>query len=106
MPKYLTTIKQGFYTSEEIDILSRLANKFYQKFTETPSKEQMKLLIQNAKVAKEKVKDNIVNLIYDTKLADYDDEWLESTAESWIKWRNFDATLIDTIEYVFNFLKQ
>lgn len=99
-PKYLATIKQGFYTSEEIDILSRLANKFFEKFAETPSKEQMKLLVQNAKIAKDKIGDNILNLIYDTKLTNYDDEWLESTAESWIKWRNFDATLIDTIEYV------
>ena len=67
-PKYLATIKQGFYTSEEIDILSRLANKFFEKFAETPSKEQMKLLVQNAKIAKDKIGDNILNLIYDTKL--------------------------------------
>ena len=36
--KYLQAIKSGFYTSEEIDALSFLANKFYSKFNETPSK--------------------------------------------------------------------
>ena len=36
--KYLQAIKSGFYTSEEIDALSFLANKFYGKFNETPSK--------------------------------------------------------------------
>ena len=28
-PKYLQSIKAGFYTSEEIDILSRISNQFY-----------------------------------------------------------------------------
>ena len=27
-------------------------------------------------------------------------KWLTSTSEAWIKWRTFDATLIDTIEYI------
>ena len=38
-PKYLQSIKFGFYTSEDIDALSFLANKFYGKFNETPTKE-------------------------------------------------------------------
>jgi hypothetical protein len=44
-PKYLQAIKSGFYTSEEIDALSYLANKFYEKFNETPTKDQMALLV-------------------------------------------------------------
>ena len=38
--------------------------------------------------------------MYGVDLREYDEEWLTSTAESWIKWRNFDNTLMDTIEYV------
>ena len=99
-PKYLQSIKSGYYTSEEIDILSYLANKFYVKFKETPGKEQLKLLVQNFKKAKEKITDGILDVIFDVDLAQYDEEWLTSTAESWIKWRTFDTTLIDTIEYI------
>jgi len=99
-PKYLQSIKSGYYTSEEIDILSYLANKFYVKFKETPGKEQLKLLVQNYKKAKEKITDGILDVIFDVDLAQYDEEWLTSTAESWIKWRTFDTTLIDTIEYI------
>jgi archaellum biogenesis ATPase FlaH len=99
-PKYLQSIKSGYYTSEEIDILSFLANKFYVKFKETPGKEQLKLLVQNYKKAKEKITDGILDVIFDVDLAQYDEEWLTSTAESWIKWRTFDTTLIDTIEYI------
>lgn len=99
-PKYLQAIKSGYYTSEEIDILSYLANKFYTKFNETPSQEQIKLLVSHSAKAKEKVTENILNMLFQVDLDQYDDEWLTSTAESWIKWRTFDTSLFDTIEYI------
>lgn len=99
-PKYLQSIKTNFYTSEEIDMLSILANKFYGKFNETPTKDQIKLLIENSKRAQEKVSDQILDIIFDVDLDQYDEEWLTGTAESWIKWRNFDTSLIDTIEFI------
>lgn len=95
--KYLELIKKGFYTSEEIDTLHYLATKFYQRFHETPSVEQMKLL---ASKVNKKVDDDMIEIIYAADLKQYDDEWLTSTAEAWIKWRNFDCTLVDTIEYI------
>jgi hypothetical protein len=36
-PKYLKSIKTGFYTSEDIDILSKLSAAFFEKFNETPN---------------------------------------------------------------------
>lgn len=98
-PKYLDKIQKGFYTSEEIDIMNVLAKKFHDKFHETPSRDQMSLLVNSPKV-KEKVEDSLMDLIYNTDLTQYDDEWLTSTIESWIKWKNFDSTLFDTIEYI------
>lgn len=98
-PKYLETIKRGFYTTEEIDTLNYLATKFYNKFHESPTREQMKALLQSPKI-KNKVDEDIVNLVYGVDLREYDEEWLTNTIESWIKWRNFDSTLMDTIEYV------
>lgn len=98
-PKYLSNIKRGFYTSEDIDLIHFLATKFYDKFHETPTSEQMKLLIKNDKISG-KVEESIIDIVYDVDLDQYDEEWLTSTAEAWIKWRNFDNTLIDTIEYI------
>ena len=98
-PKYLESIKTGFYTSDEIDILSRLAFKFYEKYHETPSKEQTKLLAQRSKSAN-KIESNIIDMIFDVNLNEYDEEWLTNTAESWIKWRTFDISLIDTVEFI------
>lgn len=98
-PKYLQTIKRGFYTSTEIDTLHYLAVKFYDKFKETPAMEQMLALVKNPKV-KAEIDDAIIEMVYAVDLAQYDEEWLTETAESWIKWRNFDSSLMDIIEYV------
>ncbi|MDC1282357.1 hypothetical protein N8Z10_00225 [bacterium] len=98
-PKYLDKIHKGFYTSEEIDTMHFLATKFHEKFHETPKAEQMKVLVQSPKF-KGKVNDTLVDMVYKTDLSQYDMEWLTSTSEAWIKWRTFDATLIDTIEYI------
>ena len=99
-PKYLQAIKKSFYTSEEIDLLSYLANKFYDKFHETPSKDQLWLLVGRHERAKEKINEDLLDLVFKTDLDQYDEEWLTTTAESWIKWRTFDTTLIDTIEFI------
>ena len=99
-PKYLEKIQRGFYKSEDIDIMSRLAKAFYSKFKEAPSSSQMSLLVQRSKEGKDRVGENIIDLVYKTNLEDYDPAWLEQTAESWIKWRNFDRTLIETVEYI------
>ena len=98
--KYLQAIKSGFYTSEEIDALSFLANKFYTKFNEIPSKEQLELLVKNHPKSKERVSENILNIIFEVDLNKYDEEWLTSTAESWIKWRTFNTSFTDTIEFI------
>lgn len=98
-PKYLEKIHKGFYTSEEIDTMHYLATKFHDKFHESPKAEQMKVLVQSPKF-KGKVDESIIDMVYGTDLTQYDEEWLTSTSEAWIKWRTFDNTLIDTIEYI------
>lgn len=98
-PKYLTVTREGFYKNREIDGMAFLARKFFDKFKETPSKEQMFLLIENSRYKKIINKD-IVDIVYKEDVESYDKTWLQNTAESWIKWRNFDISLMDGIEYV------
>jgi len=97
--KYLSIIRDGFFTNQDIDSLAFLAKKFYDKFNEAPTLAQMKLLVQNSSRTKDKITDSMVEAVFDITLTDYDEDWLETTSESWIKWRNFDKSLIDGIEY-------
>ena len=92
--KYLPIIRDGFFTNQDIDSLAFLSKKFFEKFNESPTSAQMKLLVQNSNRTKDKITDSMVDAVYDVKLTDYDEDWLDTTAKSWIKWRNFDKSLM------------
>jgi len=60
----------------------------------------LKYYNQIGEIEKKEVDEDLIDIVYASDLTQYDEEWMNSTAESWIKWRNFDTTLIDTIEYI------
>ena len=98
-PKYLKNFYPGFFSNDEIDSLADLSKKFYLKFSESPSKDQVKVLVEKS-AYNEKISKEMIDLIFDTNIKEYDPEWLKKTAQSWITWRNFDKQLINTVEYV------
>jgi len=100
-PKYLTLVKRGYYKTKEIDVLSRIAAAFYTKFKETPSAQQIIKLIEYSKEARQlEINEDYVYKLYSENLKEYEQEWLETTAEAWIKWKTFDNSLLDIMEYV------
>ena len=38
--------------------------------------------------------------IFKKNINDYDIQWIEETAQSWIKWKHLDSSIIDTVEYI------
>lgn len=98
-PKYLKNVSDGFYESDDISTLNSITTQFYNRFHQIPSKEQLKLVAKQDKF-KERITDNIIDVIFDEPLDSYDQEWVESTAQSWILWKSLDKSLVDTLEYV------
>jgi len=98
-PALLKKTYSSFFSNKEIDALTELSKKFYENFSETPSKDQVKLLVQKSKY-NEKITADIIDIVYDTDISQYEDEWLKRTAEAWMQWRNFDKQLVKTVEYV------
>lgn len=98
-PKYLKSVSDSFYDSDEISTIHQITKQFYDRFTQIPSKEQLKLVSKQEKF-KDKVSDNIIENIFDEPIDSYDQEWVESTCQSWILWKSLDKSLIDTLEYV------
>lgn len=98
-PKLLKYFYKGFFDNDEIDMLAGISQKFYEKFSETPSKDQLKLLVQKSSY-NDKVSNEIIDIIFDTDIKQYDPEWLKRISQAWITWRNFDKQLIKTVEYV------
>jgi len=98
-PKYLKNVSDTFYDSDEISTLHQITKTFYDRFSQMPSKDQLKLVSKQEKF-KEKISDNIIESVFDEPIESYDQEWIESTAQSWILWKSLDKSLIDTLEYV------
>jgi KaiC/GvpD/RAD55 family RecA-like ATPase len=96
-PHYLKTVQPGFFSNSDIDHIAKISKEFYLKFGESPSKDQMKALATDDP---SEIPLEIIDQIYSTNLAEYDEDWLKRTGESWVKWRHFDKQLVKTIEYV------
>lgn len=96
-PIYLKSVGKNFFSNSDIDHLAKIAKEFYLKFGESPSREQMKALVKDDP---NDISDDIVTQIFSVNLAEYDQDWLKRTSESWVKWKHFDKQLIRTIEYI------
>lgn len=98
-PNYYKTIKREFFENEEISTLLDIDKKFYDRFNQVPTKDQLKAIIRQPEFI-DKVSNNIVDIIFDEPINSYDPEWVKETSESWIMWKSLDLSLIDTLEYV------
>jgi archaellum biogenesis ATPase FlaH len=98
-PKYFKSIKSDFFENEDLGLMYRVSQTFFERFKEAPTKEQLKLLTKDPKF-KERLTDNLVDLVFNQNLKTYDEDWVKETTEAWVLWKNLDKTILDTIEYV------
>ena len=66
-PLLLEKVYEGFFKNPDIDILAKVSKQFMVKFSETPSKEQLKILIKDIKT-KRQLDDDIVEAIFQTDI--------------------------------------
>jgi hypothetical protein len=52
-PFFLQKIYKGFFSNQDLDFLAQVAKEFQNKFSEPPSKDQLKILIKNVKEKRE-----------------------------------------------------
>lgn len=96
-PTYLKKIGPGFFSNQDLDHVAKIAKNFFLKFSEAPSKEQLKAIMT------EESPDmplDILDSVYSSNLAEYEKGWLQRTSEAWIKWRHFNKEIVKTIEFV------
>lgn len=98
-PNYFKTINESFFENEEIGVLLSIDKTFHERFNQTPSKDQLKLIAKQDKFT-ERISEKIIDIVFDEPIDSYDPEWIRETSESWILWKSLDRSLIDTIEYV------
>lgn len=101
--QYLRKTFQGFFDNDDLDFLLSICRTYYEKFEESPSKEQIVLLVSDIKkIDSEALKNyiQIIDLVFQEELSKYDEEYVEKTIQSWISFKKFDHNLMKTIEYV------
>ena len=98
-PKYLKSIKPDFFDNQELGLMFEVSKAFQERFKESPSKEQLKLLTKQDKF-KDRLTESLIDLVFNQNLKSYDEDWIQETTEAWILWKNLDKTIVDTIEYV------
>ena len=96
-PEYLTVIGKGFFQNVDLDKTAMIAQSFYKKYGESPSCEQMRALVKDVK--DDNIDSDIVNAIYDVDIREYDNEWLRSTTEAFIRWKTLTKKLVQAAEY-------
>lgn len=98
-PQYFSTIKPSYFDSEEIALLFSVDKIFYDKFHQTPSKEQLQLIAKQPKYI-DKISSHMIDIVFDTTMKEIDPVWLKETAEAMILRKTLDSSLVDTLEYV------
>jgi hypothetical protein len=98
-PKYLLQIGAGFFEHEDLQYIAMIAKNFYKQYKESPTKDQIKLIIE---ADKREIPNDVIDSYFDVDIDSMDRDWLKDTTEGWIRFRslmtNFTkaATLIKT----------
>jgi len=98
-PVYLEPTERGFFSVPEIDLLSTLSKRYYKKYKISPSKENLWMLISTGEL-EERCPKIFFDEIFKKDIKEYDIDWVEETAQSWIKWKHLDSSIVDTVEYI------
>jgi KaiC/GvpD/RAD55 family RecA-like ATPase len=98
-PAFLRKIYKGFFSNPDLDLLAQVSKDFQAKFSEPPSRDQLKILVRNLKEKRE-MDDDLIDAVFQTDIKQYDEDWLDRTSKAWVSWKYFDKKLISTIEFV------
>ena len=92
-------VKPRFFESEDIKKSYELSLEFIQKYGSPPKKSQLVELAKQRGLGEE-LSSNKLDLLYETNLKEYDNDWLQESARSWIEYKNLDLSVYDLIAYL------
>jgi replicative DNA helicase len=98
-PGLFSTVDQDFFEIGEVKKIYEISKHFFNKYKESPSREQVKHLIKTNKL-EELITLDYIDGLFNINLGDYDDQWLSETVEAWIHWRALNTSLFDAYTYM------
>jgi len=95
----IDVVSNRFFESEDIKKVYDITKEFVDKYSTIPSKSQL-IELTKVKGVQEEIPASKIDSIFDVRLNEYDEEWLQQTAESWIEYKNLDISVLDLITYL------
>lgn len=98
---YLNTTKPEFFTNQTLREMFEIAKDHTLRYSEPPSKDQMRELIR-VKGINDRISDDIIGALYNAQeqLQNYDSKWLEENVGPWIRIRNLDNVMRKSIAFM------
>ena len=92
-------VKPRFFESSDIKKLYEISLDFIAKYSKPPTEVQC---VELAKMQglDEELPGSKIELLFEVRLEEYDNEWIRETAESWIEYKNLDISVLDLISYL------
>lgn len=98
-PDLFRVITKDFFETREVGALYDLSKKFFERYQEIPSEEQLSLIAKKDPRYKKDLEGDVIKIIFSEPYDSYDEDWIEETSQSWILWKNFELSLVDTLQY-------
>jgi archaellum biogenesis ATPase FlaH len=95
----IDVVNNRFFETEDIQKVYDLTKEFVEKYSTIPTKAQI-VELTKVKGIQDEITESKVDSLFDIRLNEYDDDWLQETAESWIEYKNLDISVLDLITYL------
>lgn len=98
-PEIEPSVLARFYDNPEIRLAHEIRAEFRKKYSTAPTSSQMKQICK-LKGIQDQLSDQKIEALYEVNMGEYDPEWLDTTAESWIEYKTLDTSVIDLVSYL------
>jgi replicative DNA helicase len=95
----IDVVSNRFFETEDIKKIYDITKEFVDKYTSIPTQAQI-VELTKVKGLQEELTETKIHSLFDVRLGEYDDDWLQETAESWIEYKNLDISVLDLITYL------
>lgn len=92
-------VEPRFFESPLIRKSYELCKEFSAKYSDSPTRNQISELAKMQNL-EETISESSLDGLYDVNLAEYDEDWLKETTESWVEYKNLDISIFDVINYL------
>lgn len=98
-PELESNILSRFYDNPEIRLAHEIRAEFRAKYSKAPTASQLKE-ISRLKNVNDQLSNEKIEALYEINLGEYDQDWLDTTAEAWIEYKTLDTSVLDLVSFL------